>query len=156
MGTSTNGQINYGILFEEDFKFPWDEEHDGDIEKWWIYKVHGYKNPIELYDKDGNYINGIKSTPEQEKIYYDALGKFIESHPVPIDTINVCSGDYPIYILISKSSISLSASRGCPMGFKPENLKTSQEDSDKLIQFCKDHDIEFTGELKWYLSSYWG
>ena len=53
MGTSTDGRINYGILFEEDFQFPWDEDekYDGDIEQWWMYKVHGYKNPIELFDE---------------------------------------------------------------------------------------------------------
>lgn len=155
MGTSTDGQINYGILFEEYFQFPWDEEYDGNIEEWWMYKVHGYKNPFELFDEDGNYLNGVKSTPEQDEIYYGARRKFREDHPVPIELINVCSGDCPIYLL-AVPSCSLSNSRGCPVEFKPDILKVSQEEHDKLIQFCKDHDIEFLGGPKWYLSSYWG
>lgn len=29
MGTTTNGQIGYGIVFDEDFEFPWDMEDYG-------------------------------------------------------------------------------------------------------------------------------
>ena len=30
------------------------------------------------------------------------------------------------------------------------------QEHDKLIKFCKDHNIEFEHEPKWFLTSYWG
>ena len=37
MGVSTDGQICFGIAFEECTEFPWDsEEYDGDIDAWWL------------------------------------------------------------------------------------------------------------------------
>lgn len=36
MGMSTDGQLCFGICFEDGFEFPWDnEEFDNSIERWW-------------------------------------------------------------------------------------------------------------------------
>jgi len=68
MGVSTDGQICFGIALDDDeaTKFPWDtDEHDGDIEHWWLYE-EGYENPFELYDAYGNYLN--RAVPPDSKV----------------------------------------------------------------------------------------
>jgi len=51
MGISTNGQLHFGIKFEDGFEFPWDFDDEmksswrsDDIEHWWR-EVNGFINP---------------------------------------------------------------------------------------------------------------
>jgi len=164
MGVSTDGQISFGILFEEGYEFPWDcEAHDGDVEDWWIYKVCGYKNPIELYDGKGEYINGREPSKEESDLYYDTKRKFFEAHPIPVELVNYCSGDYPMYMVALPNSC-MSNSRGDPKEIDLQKLTVTEEDKAKLIEFCEKHCkpsedscCEFPEmKPKWYLSSYWG
>ena len=68
MGLSTDAHIAYGISFEDDYEFPWDnEEYEGCTDSWWR-NVNGYKPTMEMWDKDGEYIEGV--TKEQESEYY--------------------------------------------------------------------------------------
>lgn len=155
MTVSTDGQICYGIRFDEDMEFPWEsDEWDRDFEDWWIYEACGYKNPFELFTAQGEWIRGKK--PPEEKIdeYYDARSAFRDSHPLPIELVNYCSGDYPMYILAVPSSCH-TAHRGYPENFIPSNLSVSNEEMDRLGQFCEKWGLE-GGEQGWWLSSYWG
>jgi hypothetical protein len=156
MGTSTNGQICFGILFEEDFEFPWtsDEDGEGDIHDWWIYQIHGFKHDIELFDEAGNHIDGKEPSKEDLEKYYGPKRAFEVAHPLPIELVNYCSGDSAMYILAVPSS-TMTARRGYPEEFQPERLTVTQQEIVVLLDFCRQHYIEMPSEPKWYLSSLW-
>src|SRR5687768_12176248 len=104
MGTSTNGEISYGIAFDEDFEFPWDDDDgEGDLENWWL-AVNGYKPPFEVYDENG-YIGGKRPSEEKLSEYFAAQRSFQAAHPLPVELVNVCSGEYPMYILAVKETV---------------------------------------------------
>lgn len=154
MGTSTNGQICFGILFEEDFEFPWSDAEDGDIENWWIYQVHGFKHDIELYDEKGEYLDGKKPSAEDMEKYYGPKRAFEAAHPLPVELVNYCSGDCAMYILAVPNS-TITARRGYPEEFQPERLTVTEQEIKVLTDFCEQHGIEMPSEPKWYLSSLW-
>jgi hypothetical protein len=152
---STNGQICFGILFEEGFEFPWDvPDYDRDIDEWWLMKANGYKPSFELFNKEGEYLT--KGKPAQDVIekYFDERRKFIKDKPLPVALVNYCSVDYAEYILAVPSS-RMHARRGYPVSFEPEALRVTVEDIAVLKKFCGDHGITYEGEPKWYLSSLW-
>ena len=152
MTTSTNGQICFGIFFEEGFQFPWDKNGD-EIDDWWIYTIHGFKHSFQLYDNNGNYLNGIKPSNERIAQYYAEKREFEKTIPdCSVCLVNCCSCDYPMYILALKDSC-LCARRGYPESFNPEQLKIKTK---VLLDFCEKYGIEHENEPKWYLSSYWG
>jgi hypothetical protein len=154
MGVSTDGQICFGIPFDDGYSFPWDNgDFSGDIEDWWRI-INGYKSPFELYDEDGEYIDGVEPTRKQTNEYYDAQNKWDREHPMPVSLVNYCSGDCPMWMLAVPESFK-NNSRGCPEKFDPKDLTVSQEAIDKLLKFCKDYDIEYEGEPAWYLTSLW-
>jgi hypothetical protein len=153
MGVSTDGEISYGIAFPEGFYFPW-VEHD-DIDDWWL-DVSGYKPPFELYDATGNFIGGVRPTSEKISAYYEPRAVFQREHPLPVELVNVCSGNSPIYILALEGTL-ITANRGYPKAFNPDSLVVTDEQRNTLIEFCKTHNIDTGGvEPGWYLSSYWG
>jgi len=159
MGVSTNGEISFGILFEEGFEFPWDEdEYDDGIYDWWKFEVLGYKRPFELYDEAGEYIDGIKPPKEKREEYYAHERQFEKDNPkCPITLVNYCSGGCPMYIL-AVSNLSVSCSRGYPTGFFPSELAeliASGEHTIMLLEFCKRYGIETDAKPGWWLSSYW-
>src|SRR5690348_13757855 len=105
MGVSTDGQICFGILLgdeEDDLELPWDDKRYEDLDDWWIDGVHGYKPPFELFDADGNYINGERPSEETIKAYYAPRWEFEKQHPIPVKLVNGCSGNYPVWILALK------------------------------------------------------
>ena len=155
MGTSTNGQICYGVAFEEGYEFPWDVERDGDIDEWWLYEVHGFKHSFEIYGADGNHLNGREPSREDVSRYFRESRGFAESHPMPVKLVNYCSGDCPMYALAVPSSF-IRAGRGCPRGFDPALMAVTDAERDALLKFFADHGIEAPSDPKWLLTSYWG
>lgn len=156
MGVSTNGQLCYGIKFEEDFEFPWGaEEFDGDITEWWR-SVNGYVNPnFNPYTEAGEYKPGVTREDPRVDEYFKHSRDWDAAHPVPVGLVNYCSGDYAMYIL-AVPGVGLSNRRGYPEEFDPSALKVSDEQRAALLEFCKTHKIEHDEEPKWWLSSYWG
>lgn len=148
MSQSTDGQICYGVLFEDGYEFPW----ENNIEDWWWEEICGYKPPFDIYKND-RLIPGV--TEETKRKYYDHMFEFQGNHPIPVELTNYCSDDYPMYILAVKSSI-LSASRGEPESFNPEELKVTQEETNTLLDFINKYVSKDEFTPKWYLSSYWG
>jgi hypothetical protein len=118
MGISTNGSICYGILFDEDFEFPWDdEENEGYIEDWW-----------ENFNEDAK---------------------------CPVEIVNVCSCDYPIYILAVKGSVR-TCRRGYPTDIDMNTLLSSvgAKEHQELLEFCDKYKIDTDEETpKWWLGS---
>ena len=152
MGTSTDAIICFGVSFEEDTEFPWDDNKWSDIDEWWLYEVCGYKDPFEMWDETGNYIDGIEPPEEKQNEYYDTRRAFKEKHPLLIELVPHCHCDNPMYIVAAKGTV-LTASRGYPQEVTPEILTVSNETREALINFCKEHGLE--GEPKWWLASDW-
>lgn len=149
-----DGQLCYGILFEENYEFPWDSrEWDGDIDNWWLYKVHRYTNPFELFDEEGNWINGVEPAEEIIDQYYGERRKFRENRPpLPVELVNCRSCDYPIYILAIPDSVRI-AHRGYPRKVIPVDFSSLIGGHDLLIRFCHVHNIKVKDEPRWWLSS---
>lgn len=158
MSTTTDGQICFGIAFEEEFEFPWKaEQFDGDIEDWWRF-TNLYKEPFEIYDDNdpSGYAGGVK--PSEEKIleYYTHRREWLKANQLPVVEVNYCSCDYPIYMLAVPSSVK-NANRGNPLVFKPEELQVTPKEQLDLMTFCINYEIEIgDSNPEWYLSSYWG
>jgi hypothetical protein len=153
VGTTTDGEINFGIVFEEGFEFPWSEE-DG-IDAWWR-EVNGYARPFELYDDKGGYLNGVK--PDEDKLheYYRHGNEWDAANPLPVAEVNYCSGNCPMYMLAVPGS-NLTSNRGYPKAFDPAELKVAPEQVQSLLDFCERYGIKGEDmEPRWYLTSYWG
>jgi len=162
MGQSTNGQICFGMEFEEGFEFPWDLESDGDIEAWWRDEIHGFKpknNPFA--ETETGYRSDLDTEVKRNKAvkaYFQERRDFEETMPdLPVEMVNMCSGDYPVYIL-SSSVLQMSASRGYPQEIDLDAINSCDfvKMHNDIIDFCNAHDIEVPEDPKLYLSSYWG
>lgn len=151
MGTSTDGQICFGVMFEEDYEFPWSQDDDSEIEEWWR-KENNYEPPFEAWTEEGERIDGI--TDAQVSEYFAHQREWEKNNPIPIVEVNYCSGEYPMIILAAPSS-QMSARRGYPIEFDPKDLLVDEQEEQALKDFCAKYDLENTG-AKWWLSSYWG
>ena len=143
MGITSDGQISFGILFEEDYEFPWYD--DTEIENWWRIQ-QGYVNPFKIYTSDGNYINDIEPSSEEFNMYFNYRDKFDKAHPIPV------------FILAIPSTIK-TCSRGYPEIIEPtdSNRRYNKDYMDKLLlEFCKTYSLQHENPPKWYLSSYLG
>ncbi len=75
----------------------------------------------------------------------------------PVDLIQHCSGDYPMWILAVRGT-NLLARRGYPEDFDPAKLTVTQDQIEALKAFVEKHAIELAdGEFKpsWLLFSNW-
>ncbi len=166
MGQSTDGQISYGVRFPDGFEFPWDLRHDGDEEAWWR-EAFGYKPPFEIYDKDGEYLDGKKPTEEKVGEYYKAQREWERVNPLPFKLVNYCSHQCPMYILAVPETVG-TANRGYPKALDPQKDFTVRKmAADKLASFISEHikvdpdewydetcDVDLP--MRWWLSSDWG
>jgi hypothetical protein len=152
MGVSTNGQLCYGILYEEGFEFPWTDSGEEDWEQWWRDEnnyVPPYK-PEELWGEEER-VEGV--TEEMIDEYFDKQREWDKANPLPFDVINVCSGDYPIYMLCVPSSFH-KAWRGDPVVI--ESLEVDEDDVQSFLVFLDKYNLSGTQDPQWFLSSYWG
>lgn len=155
MGTSTDGQICYGIYFEEGYEFPWGEESEweGDMEEWWLIESGWTWEKEKPFDEEGNYSPGFSDKHPLTEEYFDSRHEWKKSHPCPIVEVNYQSGECPAYILAISESV-ITASRGYPEVLSP--LEESVEWGTILVEFCDTYGIEHDTGPQWYLSSYWG
>lgn len=155
MGVSTDGQLSYGVVFEEGFEFPWDsEDFGGDIDAWWE-SVNGFVNPVEYpFTKEGDYKPGMNDKSPQIAEYFAETRKWAREHPIPVELVNYCSGDYSMYIVATKH---ISNSRGSTEVIKLEDLLSNQWLWEfTLLEFLTKYNIEHDKKPAWHLSSYWG
>ena len=151
MSMSTDGQICYGIIFDEGSEFPWNKnDWDGDIENWWLEEICGYEKPFEAYNGRGELI----VSKEKLEAYFYIERRFKEKHSLPVKLVNYCSAEYPMYILAVPSSV-YENSRGYPLEFKPGGLITTDTEVLLLLDFCEEH-CKAKESPQWYLTSYWG
>jgi hypothetical protein len=145
VGTSTDGQLCYGILVGEDL--PWTEQ-DLELIEWWR-EVNDCP-VVSPYTEAGEYKPGITNGDA----YFELRHKWDDENPVPVEEVNFCSGDCPAYILAVPSTVK-TAYRGSPLEIDPV-LIFPKDGEQALIDFCNRIDIVGRPRPKWYLSSYWG
>lgn len=157
MSTSTDGQICYGIYFEEGFEFPWSEdtEWEGDIEEWWLIESGWTWDKQNPFDKNGNFSPGIYTDHPLVNEYFDSRFKWKLAHPCPVAEVNYQSIEIPAYILAIPESV-ITANRGYPQVLDPSQIVATEEMRNTLIEFCQKYEIEMSTGPQWYLSSYWG
>lgn len=152
MGTSTDGQISYGVEIEEGYEFPWDEH--GDMEEWW-QEINGYAPDWCPFTEDGDYKEGVERGDPRISEYFDHKREWMKKNPLPVEIVVHCSYDYPMYIIAVPGTV-LKNSRGYPEEFKPWELEVTGIETLDLIEFCTKHSIEYIGEPAWRLTSLWG
>ena len=159
MSVSTDGQICYGIRLlseeagDEDVSFPWDgDKYDG-IDDWWTAGVCGYKPPFEIYNTQGEYLDGVSPSEDRIHEYYEHRREFEEAHPFPYELVNACHSDHPVDILAIQETVMV-ALRGYPETFDPRGLRVYESEAEELLAFCAEHKIGTKGEPSWWLSSY--
>jgi len=153
MGVSTDGQLSFGVTFEEGFEFPWDFDHNGDIESWWL-DVRGFLPSVPRpWTKDGDYAPGfIKSDPRITE-WLSQKSTWLKANPIPVEVVNYCSGDYPLYLLATRHTENY---RGYPKKIDPHAMLDTRRDAERLKKFMDEWGIENDQEPAWWLSSYWG
>lgn len=153
MGQGTDGQLYYGVVFEEGFEFPWSgDEFDDDIEQWWGSDQDFGENP---FTPQGSYKEGWSGGDPRTKAYFAKRRAWLAENPPPFQEVNVCSDSYPIYML-ALPGYGGKASRGCPEKVPPEDLFVPSSDIDQFKAALTKLGIKFKAEdLGWYLSSYW-
>lgn len=135
MSRSTNGELCYGIIFEDGYEFPWDDREKGycgDHDEWYIAEV--LKMIFESYSDRFDYM---------------------KTNPMPFEVLNYCSGEYPMYILAVRGTVK-TARRGDPVTFDPKDLVVDEEAVDKFLEFCKEHELVGESPIGWHLTSYEG
>lgn len=153
MGISVNGQICYGVILKEGQEFPWDKEGYG-IETWWVYSILGFRHSVELYDKNGNLLEGINPSQEEIDTYWQEKYDFQKQNPAPpVKLINYGFGYQPLWMLAVPSSVR--AAPKCNLTiFKPSYLTVTEHEQNNLIRFCRQYGIVFYEGPRWWLSSY--
>ena len=156
MGVSTDGIICYGIALEDGCKLPWqDEKWDGDEEEWWMYEVCGYKNPFELFDEYGEWVPGMEREEEKHRQYYDQRREFKKAHPLPIEVVRHCSGEYMMYIIAAPGTVR-KAARGYPEEINVDMFRPDSRGFNLVIDFCDEYGIDRNNEEpRWWLCSMW-
>ena len=156
MGVSTDGQICYGIAFEEGFEFPWtNEEDDGDYEDWWK-GVNSYTNSMfNPFDDVGEYKEGIEKDDPRIDEYFRHSREWLEQNPFPVEVVYHCSDECAMYILAVPETL-IRCYRGDVVIFNPDSLKVSEEKREALLGFCRKYKIDADDSPKWLLTSWWG
>jgi len=153
---STNGQICYGVLVQdgmEGVEFPWtDYSEDGEefsLEDWWLFEKTGFSFDFP-YGEDGELLPG--KTKKDSDDYFEARRQHLQENPLPVEMVNVCSGECPSWILAVPGTV-MKAHRGHPKMFFPH--EQSVPDCSKFLSFLDECHIAHS-LVGWYLSSYWG
>jgi hypothetical protein len=149
---STNGQICYGIRFNEGFEFPWDMgPWRGDHEAWWR-DVNGYESLEYPWAKDGNYNPGFDADDPRITAYFVHRRAWDKGNPFPVEL--VFCGDF------NSSNTILAVGSSCVFAdedeesFNPVDLVVPYGGI-VLLNFCQTWNIE-SDHPKWWLSTYRG
>ena len=153
MGVSTDAILCYGISFEEEYEFPWDDCGDSeyDSESWWLEQC-GYKPPFELFTKEGDYLPGPHPPDEKITAYFSHRREFLQANPLPVEVVMHCHGDYAMWILAVPGTVT-KASRGYPEQIQPP-LAVSVDGIIALEDFCEQWKLDGDGPA-WWLASLW-
>ena len=149
---STNGQICYGIRFDEGYEFPWDiEPWQGDHEAWWR-DVNGYESLEYPFAEDGSYNPGFHRDDPEIPAYFNHRRAWDKENPFPVEL--VYCGD------LDSSNVILAVGSSCVFAeheesFNPVDLFVYDVRRNVLLDFCRRWNIE-SDHPKWWLSTYRG
>lgn len=138
MGISSNGVLAFGFDLGEDLSetgLKPDDEGDWEFEDL-IAKEAG----IEPWSE-----NAAEDRYDRKKTAIAAC---------PVDLVQHCSFDYPMYILAVRGTY-LTASRGYAEKIAPEFINVPPENIEKAKKWCDDHRIKWQ-EPSWILASLYG
>jgi len=157
MSVSTNAYLCYGVVFPEEYEFPWDAApYEGDIDEWWLWQVLKFKPTVEIFNAEGNFLEGMNENHPLFEQYFKEQDTLIADNPLPVGLVNCCSGSYPRYVLAIPSTTK-TALRGYPTSITLDDFSVSEEDYRALLQFIVLHKLTFKGmNPGWVLASYWG
>jgi len=135
MGISSDGQLTYGIYFEDDFEFPWDD-YDS-IEEWWCDE------------------NGLS-----EKSYKEREA-FLDKNLPPIEMSMHCAYEYPMYIMTTPFVEEYGNSRGDATEINAKDMLDvegikGEKARNTIRDFCKKYKIENDFYFSWWLTSLYG
>jgi hypothetical protein len=148
MSVSTDANVCFGILLPEGVQLPW--RMMSDLDDWWA-GVTAWVKP-RVYDARGLHLPGV--TAQDIKEYWGSRRQHLADNPMPVEFVNCCSYDVPVYIAAVPSS-RLHASRGYPLEFDCLPQPGEQETA-ALLEFCSKY-LQLEGVApRWYLSSFWG
>ena len=154
MGLSTDGQICFGVLLPDpddmDGEYPWGD----DLEEWWRGET-GYHPPFELFTPEGDYIDGKEPSKDRIRAYFDARREWDAAHPLPVELVNACSCDYPLWIAAVPGTVR-TAGRGRPVTFEPSGLVADPEKTAALVAFLAKYLPGEHEDPAWHLSSNMG
>lgn len=151
MGQSTDGQLGFGVVFEEGYEFPWED----DIEDWWLNEC-GFKPSVEIYgDTATGYANNVHPSQKVIDNYYDEKQAFKEAHPLPGRFENYCHHECPMWMLMVPSTFKRN-SRGDATEIDPQKMTVTDEEKKALLDFCEKYDLKYENGPSWFLTSYWG
>lgn len=142
--------IFYGIIFEENFVFPWTEKYKADVEEWWVREVCQFKPSNEIYDAEGNFIHGVQPSQKVIDAYYAELHAVKKSHPRPVEVLNF-GDDYHSLQAIVIPGLTVTSSWGYPTPLDVNVLQETQEMADCIRDFCDSFGIEMHVGPKWML-----
>lgn len=160
MSTSTDGQLSFGVKFEDGYEFPWDgtqsaDIYDGDVNDWWLVQSGWTWAGEKPFTDAGDFAPGFSRHDPRINAYYDSRREWAKTHPCPVELVNYQSGECPAYILAIPGTVQ-TANRGYPEEIKPMSLVVPVGGREALVVFCEKYGLEFEGEPAWWLSSYWG
>src|SRR5258707_12832341 len=92
MSQSTDAIIAYGVDFQEEHPFPWDDGSDEtrlDFDHWWAAQ-NGVHPPAQEWNE------GNKSVYQT---YWEQVRAGNKDCPCPVEVIRHCHHDYPMWIL---------------------------------------------------------
>lgn len=126
-GYKANAYLVYGIKFEDDSVFPW--SWDGDESVHWSERG----NISSWWRKVNGY--GLN-----------------DKYPcAPVDTVNYCNYDAPMYILTPSSIEYKECEQGDPVTIQPSDLIIPETARDELIAFCEKYGIKYDNRPQWWL-----
>lgn len=151
MGVSTNGQICFGLIFDEGHEFPWNAAGQG-LDDWWRDQS-GYKPSKVVYDDSGNYMPGI--TKDDIDAHYKERREWDAAHPCPVEEVNYCSGDCEMFILAIPATVK-TARRGYPVVINRDlDFEFKPGDRKAFLDFIEKYECYGEHLPAWYLSSLW-
>jgi hypothetical protein len=149
MGSDARASICFGVQLDPCEEYPWGY----DMDKWWLEDVCKYTPPFEIFDKDGDFLGGVRPLEHRITEYYQAIHTFKEAHPIPIDIVSHAGGDDSEEIIAVKGS-EIWTSWDSPTEV-PSTLTVKDEDIKIFKDFCKKY-LNEDVEPKWLLSAYYG
>ena len=142
MGMNAYASICFGIALEDGVELPWnDEKYRDGIEEWWR-DVNNFVSPVPCpFDPRGNYLPGFGSDHPQVNDYFDAVHVWDKANPLPVEIVDFCSCEYPMYIIAVLGSQSYT-DWGDPSPIDPTKLTVTPKEIAVLLDFLDEYGIE--------------